>query len=314
MIITHGFVGIDVSKHHLDVFESSGGSFRIANTAEALADRVARWKHDGVFVVFEATGHYDARLRSALMVHDVAFARVNPARARDFARAAGFLAKTDRIDARMLAMMGQSLVLTQSARPDSDREALARDALARAHQRRDELVQHRQQERARRSECDNAMMQADIDAHLHYLDASIARWDEHIRGLLASSAELAPIAKLLRSIPGIGPVAATTLIALMPELGRLQAKKLTALAGLAPFNVDSGQFRGVRRIKGGRKRVRDALYMAALAAIRSRTCFGLMYKRLRAAGKPTKLALIAIARKLLVTAHAILRDRTAFQP
>lgn len=258
MIITHGFIGIDVSKAVLDVFEGGGKqTYRIANTEDALASLIQRWKPCGVFVLFEATGHYDARLRRALASAGIAFARVNPARARDFARAAGFLAKTDSIDARMLAAMAQSLAPAATTATDDDREGLAL-----AHKRRDQLVLTRQQERTRRTECHDAMLRADIEAHLEWLDARIAHWDEEIRRRLAQSERLNQVARLLRSIPGIGPVAAATLIALMPELGVLQAKKITAIAGLAPFNVDSGQFRGMRRIKGGRKRVRDALYMA----------------------------------------------------
>lgn len=310
MIITHGFIGIDVSKDVLDIFEGGGQqACRIANTEDALSSLMTRWKTSGVFVLFEATGHYDARLRRALASAGIAFARVNPARARDFARAAGFLAKTDSIDARMLAAMAQSLAPAPATATDDDREGLAL-----AHKRRDQLVLTRQQERTRRTECHDVMLRADIEVHLQWLDARIAHWDEEIRSRLAQSERLNQIARLLRSIPGIGPVAAATLIALMPELGQLQAKKITAIAGLAPFNVDSGQFRGLRRIKGGRKRVRDALYMAAVAATRSHDRFKTQYRRLRAAGKPAKVALIAIARKLLVTANAILRDQTAFQP
>jgi transposase len=149
MIINRGFIGIDVAKHHLDVFEGgSGRTERLANTKESLAPLVARWRASGVFVLFEATGYYDLRLRRALTAADIAFARVNPARARDFARAAGVLAKTDTIDARMLAAMAQYLSPARAAESDGDREVLAF-----AHKRRDQLVQQRQQERTRRSEC-----------------------------------------------------------------------------------------------------------------------------------------------------------------
>lgn len=156
-------------------------------------------------------------------------------------------------------------------------------------------------------------MRVDIEAHLDWLDARIVMWDAEIRRLLVQSERLHGRARLLRSIPGFGPVATTTLIALVPEFGSLQSKKIVAIAGLAPFNVDSGKFRGVRRIKGGRKRVRDALYMAAVAAVRSHERFKTIYQRLRAAGKPAKVALIAIARKLLVIANAVMRDKAAFQ-
>lgn len=309
MIINRGFVGIDVSKLHLDVFEGGNGrNQRLANTQEALAPLLARWKQSGVFVLFEATGRYDLVLRASLSAADVPFARVNPARAREFARAAGMLAKTDKIDARMLAAMAQCLAPQPTPAGDHEREALAL-----AHKRRDQLVHARQQERTRHSECSDPAVRADIEQHLQWLDNRISQWDEQIRRLIARSAQLARLSKLLRSVPGIGPVAATTLIALMPELGSLQAKKIAAIAGLAPFNVDSGQFRGARKIKAGRKRVRDALYMAAVAAARSHPRFRTFYHRLRAAGKPAKVAIIAVARKLLVIANAILRDNLAFQ-
>ena len=131
--------------------------------------------------------------------------------------------------------------------------------------------------------------------------------------LIAISAELAADTRLLRSAPGVGPVTAATLIALMPELGSLSPKTAAALAGLAPFNADSGQFRGVRRISGGRRRVRQALYMAAVTAVRSASRFKRLYEDMREKGKPAKLALIAIARKLIVTLNAMLRDKVAFQ-
>lgn len=309
MIIAPGFIGIDVSKHHLDVFDSAqDAGERLLNSQEALAPLLVRWKQADSFVLFEATGHYDRILRRSLAEAGIRFARVNPARARQFARAAGTLAKTDKIDARILATMAQCLGPEPAPATDSER-----DALALAHKRRDQLVHMRQQERTRRTECDDGALRADIEQHLQWLDTRIAQWDEQIRLLLSRSQRLAHRARLLRSVPGIGPVAATTLIALMPELGSLQAKQAAAMAGLAPFNVDSGQHRGVRRIGAGRKRVRDALYMAAVAAARAHPRFKVFYRRLRETGKPAKVAIIALARKLLVTANAILRDNVAFQ-
>lgn len=306
MNIHPGFVGIDVSKLYLDIFDG-GRAERVANTAESLAELVGRWH--GSFVLFEATGRYDTRLRKALEAEGIQFARVNPARARDFARATGRLAKTDAIDARMLAAMAQSLFFARERESDPEREALAR-----AHKRRDQLVHMRKQERTRLTECDDSELRADIEAHTQWLDEQIARWDAEIDRLVAQSAALAQSASRLRSIPGIGPVAAATLLALVPELGSLSPKKIAALVGLAPFNVDSGQFRGIRRIKAGRKRVRDALYMAAVAAARCNPRLKVLYARLRSAGKPAKLALIAVARKLVIIANALLRDQTLFKP
>jgi transposase len=306
MIIHPDFVGIDVSKHHLDIFQNDA-LVRIANTADAIAALIGGWRES--FVLFEATGHYDRRLREALASAGIAFARVNPARARDFARATGQLAKTDAIDARMLAAMAQSLCVARERKRDVEREALAR-----AHKRRDQLVHVRQQERTRLRECDDAFIADDLKAHIAELEARIVSWEREIARLIAGSEPLAGDAQRLRSIPGIGPVAATTLLALMAELGTLAPQKLAALAGLAPFNVDSGMFRGQRRIKGGRKRVRDALYMAAVTAARCNPRLNPVYQRLLQAGKPKKVALIAIARKLLITANAVLRDKTIFRP
>lgn len=308
MIIHPGVMGIDISKTNLDIFDPSAGHQRIANTAGAIEALAGRCAEQGIFVVFEATGRYDAVLRHSLAAAGVACARVNPARARDFARAAGFLAKTDAVDARMLAAMAQCL--RPQARPaiTADRERLAL-----LHKRRDQLVATRQQERTRRSECSDPEIAADLDRHLHWLDCDIASIEHRIRTFLAQDQELARLQLLLRSAPGVGQVTATTLIALMPELGQRSPKTIAALAGLAPFNRDSGKQRGQRTIRGGRKRVRDALYMAALAATRSNTRLRTTYQTLRKAGKPAKLALIAIARKLLVILNAIVRDKTAFK-
>jgi transposase len=148
---------------------------------------------------------------------------------------------------------------------------------------------------------------------LRHLDIEIKRLDAMIANAIAANAALTEQARLLRAAPGIGPVATTTLMALMPELGSLSPKAAAALAGLAPFNADSGQFRGVRRIAGGRRRVRQALYMAAVAATRSTSRFKIIYENLRAKGKPAKLALTAIARKLIVILNTMLRDQSAFQ-
>jgi transposase len=306
MMIHPGFVGIDVSKHYLDVCEGDRTA-RFANTAESARSLAGRWQ--GSFVLFEATGRYDLELRKALEAAGIAYARVNPARARDFARATGRLAKTDAIDAHVLAAMAQSSLFARERASDPEREALAR-----AHKRRDQLVHMRQQERTRLSECRDAGLRADIEAHIRWLDAQIEQWEEEIERVVAQSATLAQSEQRLRSIPGIGPVAATTLLALVPELGSLSSKKIAALAGLAPFNVDSGQFRGARKIRAGRKRVRDALYMAAVAAARCNPRLKAFYTRLRAAGKPAKVALIALARKLMLMANAILRDKTQFRP
>jgi transposase len=300
-------VGIDVSKAWLDVYEE-GAPLRCANTSEAIAPLAARWAGSDAFVVFEATGVYAERLRLALQAAGVRFACVNPGRARDFARAAGFLAKTDRVDARMLAAMGRALQPRPAELADPARERLA--ALTR---RRDQLVAVRKQERTRLKGAVDPDIAQGLARHLAWLDAEV-KVLERAMAQAANAPSLAAALKLLRTIPGIGPIAAAVLLGLMPELGRRPAKSLAALAGLAPLNRDSGLHRGRRTISGGRKRVRDALYMAAVSVSSSRSRLGERYRALKTAGKPSKLALIATARKLLVTANAVLRDNTAWQP
>ncbi|MGC0326626.1 transposase [Bradyrhizobium sp. USDA 326] len=308
MIISSRCVGIDISKHHLDIFdEAIGVAERIANAPQAITQLVARWRCDAL-IVFEATGVYDLELREALHRAGIRFARINPARARDFARASGQLAKTDPIDARMLAAFARAMkpATEQAATP-------ARNTLARLAKRRDQLVAMRAQEKNRRSEAEDRAMVERIARLIEVLNDEIAEIDTEIHALVKAEPELANDAQLMRSVPGVGPVACMQLLTQMPELGRLGPKEVAALAGLAPFNVDSGAYRGKRKIGGGRKRVRDALYMAALNAVRRADHFKIFYDRLRLAGKPAKLALIAVASKLLTILNAMLRDRKPYK-
>jgi transposase len=300
-------LGIDVSKHQLDIFDPEGRTPRRIANCPAEAGQLARsLAGRDCLVVLEATGRYDGALRRALAAAGVRHARVNPEQARDFARAIGRRAKTA-VDARMLAELGMRLSPRPCLAADPERERVA--ALSR---RRDQLVAIRKQERNRRSECGEEEMRDDLEAHLAWLDDAIARLDERIEKAIGSSPALEQEADLLRSAPGVGAVTATIVIAAMPELGQCSPKAAAALAGLAPYNNDSGTFRGTRSVRGGRKRVRDALYMAAVSAARSKTRLADFYRRLREAGKPPKVALIALARKLLVILNAILRDQTPF--
>jgi transposase len=310
MILALRYVGIDVSKHMLDIFDDAVGDAQsIANAPQPIAEQVARWQCGNVFVVFEATGIYDRELTSQLHEAGIRFARVNPARARDFARASGRLAKTDAIDARMLAAFARTMA--PAADPAADP---ARNSLALLAKRRDQLVHMRAQEKNRRSESADHTTIESITRLLDFLTEEIKAIELKIKTLISKTPQIAEQARLMRSAPGIGPVACMQLIAQMPELGRLAPKQLAALAGLAPFNVDSGKHRGKRLIGGGRKRVRDALYMAALNAVRRNGILKTFYQRLRTAGKPAKLALIAVARKLLTILNAMLRDRKIYLP
>lgn len=308
MIIPLRCVGIDVSKRMLDIFdEAVGRPERIANAPQPITEQVARWRSGDVFVVLEATGVYDRMLAEALHQAGIRFARINPARARDFARADGRLAKTDAIDAHMLATFARAMAPAADQPPEPVRIALA--ALAK---RRDQMVHMRAQEKNRRSEAHDRAIIEDITHHIDFLDSRIKAIEAKIKALIKAEPEICAQARLLRSAPGIGPVACMQLIAQMPELGRIGPKQVAALAGLAPLNVDSGSYRGKRAIGGGRKRVRDALYMAALNAVRRDGTIKSFYQKLRTAGKPAKLALIAVARKLLTMLNAMLRDRKIY--
>ena len=308
MMIPPDVVGIDVSKHTLDIFDAGlDRSEIVANTAAATAVLATQLAARGRFVVLEATGRYDLRLRRSLETAGVAYARVNPSQARDFARAAGFLAKTDRLDARMLAQLGQAL----RPRPTEPADP-ARERLGRLHRRRDQLVAMRKQERTRLRDLLEDDLVDDLQRHLAWLNAAIAGLDKRIAQAITRDPRLMQTCRIIRSLPGVGPVTATTLLALVPELGQRSPKTIAALAGLAPLNRDSGLHRGKRTIHGGRRRVREALYMAALAACRSDTPFAATYRTLVSLGKAPKLALIAVARKLLITANAMVRDQQTF--
>ena len=308
MILALRCVGIDVSKHRLDIFdEAIGTAESIANASQPITEQVARWQCGDVFVVFEATGVYDRELAIQLRQAGIRFARINPARARDFARASGRLAKTDAIDARMLAVFARAMVPPADLAPEPTRIALGLLA-----KRRDQLVSMRAQEKNRRSEAHDHAIIEDMTRLIDFLDGEITTIEARIAALIETEPAIAESARLLRSAPGVGPVACMQLIAQMPELGQIGPKQIAALAGLAPINVDSGTHRGTRTIGGGRKRVRDALYMAALNAVRRSGSFRTFYQRLRTAGKPAKLALIAVARKLLTTLNAMLRDQKPY--
>lgn len=236
------------------------------------------------------------------------FVRVNPRQAREFARASGVLAKTDRVDARVLAEMAQRLDLPPSRPPEAARQRLQALIL-----RRRQFVDVRKAEGQHLRTAADAMVAAGIRSLAGVLDAQIAALDHAIAGAITADAGLRATAQKLRAVPGVGPMTTAILLASLPELGQLDRRQIASLAGLAPLARDSGRSRGQRRIWGGRRRVREALYLAALSAARLVPTFARMRDRLRAAGKAPKTILIAIARRLLVVLNAMLRDGTDFR-
>ena len=299
MTIAPGVIGIDVSKMTLDVYDAVARRHAcIANDPAALAPLVEDWRAAGRFVVMEATGRHDLALRRALATAGVPFARVNPGRARAFARAIGLLAKTDKLDALVLARYAQAIKPPVRRVPTDE-------AFSELVARRRQLVQMQTQEKNRLKQTTGSL-QDGIQRHLSWLKAEI----ETLNQAIEDGFENSPQAKVLMTIPGVGPVLIATLVADMPELGTLNRQEIASLAGLAPFNRDSGRLKGKRCVWGGRASIRSALYMPTLAAIRLYAPVKAFYQRLRESGKPFKVAITACMRKLLTILNAIAKQHT----
>lgn len=299
------YVAVDVSKAMLDV--ALPAPWRTPNTPSGLAAlRKRLGRIERPHVVCEATGRYGRLLARTMGEAGIAFSAVNPRQVRDFARAAGQLAKTDALDAGVILRFACAM---QPAETPQTPENQAR--LAERVRRRRQLVDMLATEKQRLSGLDDADSIASIKAHLAFLESQIATIDRQIADEIAADPKLARRAMLLQSIPGIGAITAAVLIAELPELGLIDKKQIAALAGLAPMNRDSGQWRGQAHIKGGRLSVRCALYMATLPAIRFNPPIRDFYQHLRTQGKAPKLAITAAMRKLLITANVIIQqDRT----
>jgi transposase len=304
--VEHTTVGIDVSKAHLDVYVyPSKGRFRVSNDEAGAKDLIARLKDfKEATVVLEATGGLEAYVAAALGTAGFHVAIVNPRQVRDFARALGRLAKTDRIDAEVLALFGDRIRPEPRVLPDPSLRAL--EALV---TRRRQLLEMLTAERNRLAQIDDRDVKKQIQRHVKWLLQELKGIDNDLDDTIRKSPIWRAKDDLIQSVRGVGQVTSFTLIAEFPQLGTLSRKQAAALGGLAPFNVDSGTFSGRRRIWGGRASVRSALYMAALVGTRWNPVIREFYQRLLRAGKPKKVALLACARKLLVILNAILRDQ-----
>jgi transposase len=305
------FVGIDVAKDHLDVhLRPTDEAFRVSYDDAGLAPLLARLR--GVtptVIVLEASGGYEVSLTALLASAGLPVAVVNPRQIRDYARAIGQLAKTDTLDARVIALFAEAV--RPAARPVPDEQA---QALGELIARRRQLVDMLGAEQNRRRLLRDRRVQRHLDAHIAWLEEALRRLDHDLTTLVRSTPAWREADDLLRSVPGIGPVTACTLIADLPELGRLDRRRIAALAGLAPFARDSGAFRGRRMIAGGRPHIRRVLYMATLSAIKHNPAIRLFHHRLVTAGRPGKVAITAAMRKLLTILNAMLRDRRPWQP
>jgi len=303
------FVGIDVSKMRLDVavrptdavWTSSNDDVGVAALVRSLVALAPQ------LVVLEATGGLEGQLVAQLATSRLPVAVVNPRQVRDFAKATGKLAKTDSIDASVLAHFAQAVGPTPRPLPSEEAEVLEA-ILVRRRQLSEMLVAERN-----RISTSAPSVRPGIQAHVIWLKAQIKSADGDLNSRLRQSAVWREKDDLLQSVPGIGPVLSSTLIALLPELGTLNRKQVAALVGVAPLNRDSGTLRGKRSIWGGRATVRAALYMGALVASRHNPILRIFYRRLLAAGKLKKVALVACMRKLLTILNAMFRDRCAWK-
>lgn len=303
-------VGIDVSKRKLDVFiDDTGEGLSLDNDSKGSAGLLRKLKEQPVgLIVIESTGRYSRRI--ACDLHDAGFrvAVVNPRQVRDFAKAVNQLAKTDKIDARILADFGRRIAPPATARPSERQQQL--DALT---ARRRQLVDMRTQELNHQEDALGKVVSQQLRRHLRLLEQQIEDIDREIAKLIENDDDWNQKNQILQSVPGVGPITAANLLAELPELGKLNRQQIAALAGLAPYNRDSGTLSGSRSIWGGRREVRTGLYMAAVSASRCNPTLHRFAQRLKAAGKKPKVILTAVMRKLLVILNSMLRAGTMWQ-
>jgi transposase len=303
------YAGIDVAKDHLDVvLRPSGKYLRTGNDERGIGSLVYRLREEDVaLVVLEATGGLEQEVSAVLAAEGFAVAVVNPRQVRDFAKATGRLAKTDRIDAAVLAHFAEAV--RPEPRPLADDDARKLGAIV---LRRRQILAMITAE-GNRARTAPKPVRRRIEVHLRWLRKELERVNEELEWTLRESPVWREKDDLLRSVPGVGPTLSATLLAEMPELEHLDRRRLAALAGVAPLNRDSGTLRGIRTVWGGRSGVRTTLYMATLCATRHNPAIRRFYERLVAAGKPKKVALTACMRKLLTILGAILRSRSPWR-
>jgi len=297
------YIGIDIAKADLDVCVR-GSNLRRRFARERELPELISWLETfkPALVVMEATGGFEAVVAAAIAGAGIDMAVVNPRQVRDFAKASGQLAKTDKLDAEVLAHFAEAIRPRVTTLPDEQTSELQALVL-----RRRQLVEMIVVERNRRGATRSASMKRNIDAHLEWLKSQLDDLDNDISKSVRDSAIWREKDNLLQSVPGVGRVLSATLLTSLPELGKLAHRELAALVGVAPLNRDSGTKRGARRIWGGRHEVRAVLYMAAVACTRWNPTLKALYARLVAAGKPKKVALVACMRKLLVILNSIIR-------
>ena len=308
--MTATYVGLDISKSQIEGVARPGeATLRVSHTDEGLAELVTRLHAlKPTLVVLEATGGYEVDVATALTVAGIALAIVNPRQVRDFAKALGRLAKTDAIDASVLALFAERIRPEPRGLPDA-----AHQELAAFMARRRQIVEMLVAERNRLALARQAV-RANLRQHIRWLERRLQDLDDQIATLIRKSPLWRAQDDLLQSVPGIGPVTSSAIIVGLPELGHISRRQIAALVGCAPLNRDSGRWRGRRVTWGGRGSVRRVMYMATLVATRWNPVIAAFYRRLRTAGKPPQVALIASMRKLLTIMNAMIKHQVAWQP
>lgn len=304
------FVGIDIAQAHLDVaLRPSGETLHLAYDEAGLKVLHTRLQAlPNVLVVVEATGGLETSVVADLCAEKLAVAVVNPRQVRDFAKALGKLAKTDRLDAAVLAHFAEAVRPTP--RPASDEASQTLQALL---ARRTHLVEMRTAERNRLTRA-NTAVRPSLEEHIAWLDTQVRAVETKLTEQVALHTEWQAQAELLQSVPGVGPILSVTRLAALPELGHLDRRQLAALVGVAPFAYESGRFKGQRHVWGGRATIRAPLYMSTVAAVRCNPVLKDFYQRLKEAGKPPKVALVACMRKLLTILNAMLKANQPWLP
>lgn len=299
------FIGVDVAKAKLDLFDSSTNqSSTIANQAQAIQRQIQSWKASGetVLVVMEATGSYESSVVELLHEHQIDCVVANPKQVRDFIRGMGQLEKNDRIDARSLAQFGQIVKPDLAKKPDKNEKKLR----ALVH-RRDQVLRQLTQEKNRLDQTTNPDARDSINQAIVFYKKQLKELDQKIANTTAQCETLQDKAQIVQSCKGVGPVTTAVLLCELPELGKLNRSEIAKLTGVAPIANDSGKKSGNRRIYGGRTMVRKAIYMATLVAVRWNNQIKSVYQRLRANGKPPKVAIVACMRKLITILNHIVK-------
>ncbi len=304
------YIGIDIGKYTLDIFMNNQ-TFTYKNTPADIKRLLTFFepRRSKSIIIFEPTGGYERKLSKALIDNEFFFHKTHPNKVRDFARAKGLRAKTDKLDAKLLCEYAQCMELESDVRLASENT----EKLAALLKRREELMKQQLQEENRLETLEDSDIKKSIRRHIKFLKTAIKSIEENIDTLKKTDKDIQQRDALLRTVKGVGDMLSNTLIAYVPELGRIDNKSLASLIGLAPYNHDSGTLQKRRFIVGGRGQVRNMLYMAALSCIQYNEDLKAFYQRLKRKGKPSKVALTAVMRKLLMVLNSVMRRQEPWQ-